>query len=460
MFDMGYINFYGIDCVYAENKGIFCILPKNKAEQKRLFDCFEMPQLVLEYSSLIYKNCCAFIKEGRRHIDQGIELKAEYIIAKANNFPIQTLEITGNDIDVFFSPARYFYEQFHKNRADIGNVVYEGKLADNWNIVFEGKEIEISLFYDAILSKGIASDLKLHPKLKVSFPATTDGQFLYRIYSFIIKFLQIIQYRQTHCDYTVTLHGGTKEQDNINVGKLIDIYSSQKTDEKEYGEINYNNYKPYIGKLLQFAANNPNISLKHLPHDRMRFSAKDYTAMDFLSIYFAFESECHANKSIYEKVDDAPISRIKEEVLKGIKKCICFNKHESDFLKNVEDRISQTGTQLGQKRRIVNAYNVLSSAFTHSIKNIFYKYKLENDNMLSEKEIRQFAEKLTNWRGAIAHGGFCGEFTEADVQIIKFLEILTYCQILKRAEIEDEDIEKIIGAVWFCNTLFFEEFLR
>ena len=44
-----------------------------------------------------------------------------------------------------------------------------------------------------------------------------------------------------------------------------------------------------------------------------------------------------------------------------------------------------------------------------------------------------------------------------DAQKIHFLEIITYAQLLKRVGLEDTDIERIVGAVFGCNYVLFQE---
>lgn len=48
-------------------------------------------------------------------------------------------------------------------------------------------------------------------------------------------------------------------------------------------------------------------------------------------------------------------------------------------------------------------------------------------------------------------------FSDVDAQKIRFLEILTYSQLLKRIRLEDPDIERVIGALFGCNYVLFQE---
>lgn len=77
-------------------------------------------------------------------------------------------------------------------------------------------------------------------------------------------------------------------------------------------EVEYSCYKPYIQCFLQFAANNPSYSFHHYPQEGIRFFGRDYSSLDFLNIYAAFEAECHADKKKYEAADASRVQTIKK----------------------------------------------------------------------------------------------------------------------------------------------------
>ena len=74
---------------------------------------------------------------------------------------------------------------------------------------------------------------------------------------------------------------------------------------------------------------------------------------------------------------------------------------------------------------------------------------------MDDKDIDYFAKFLAKTRGKIAHSGNQLEFTDKDAQIIQFFEILVYSQLLKRAKLNDSEIELIIGSVFGVNQLMF-----
>ena len=83
------------------------------------------------------------------------------------------------------------------------------------------------------------------------------------------------------------------------------------------------------------------------------------------------------------------------------------------------------------------------------------EFKLKGS--LQEKEIKKIAIFLAGQRGSVAHGGFTSMFSDVDAQKIRFLEILTYAQMLKRVGLGDLDIERIIGAVFYCHYILSQE---
>ena len=91
---------------------------------------------------------------------------------------------------------------------------------------------------------------------------------------------------------------------------------------------------------------------------------------------------------------------------------------------------------------------------------LHYLPELRLKGPLREKNLKEIANFLTEKRGAIAHGRFSSMFSDTDAQKIRFLEILTYAQMLKRVGLDDSDIERIIGAVFNCNYILFNEQFR
>ena len=115
------------------------------------------------------------------------------------------------------------------------------------------------------------------------------------------------------------------------------------------------------------------------------------------------------------------------------------------------------GTEFGQRKKLKIAYGILKESLESSIENIFYLPAFKCKGNLTTKQLGDVVEFLVAQRGAIAHGSFVGIFSDLDAQKIHFLEILTYAQMLKRIELENKDIERVIGVVFGCNYVAFNE---
>lgn len=452
---MGYAKYNNIDCVFNEEQGNIFLIAKDKKDSYNLLKADKRKNYFFEYAKNDCKYCYAYIEDSISNIfDKTIQLKAKFIIKNFCDEPISYMEIIGEDIDDFFSPSKYFYELSKNGLLKDENLIYKQNKVDEWKIKFEDKEIIISLSFGNILKRGIASDLKLHARLCLSFDETRNYEFIYRVYSIVTRFLNIIFYKcdssNNNIDLSIKKNNGVLSY----TGKLIDCKLISKVF-KERQEINYNNYANFIERIFQFCADNPKLSMKQFATRGIKYNGRDYTSIDFLNIFSAFEDECEAEQNLYKKADDKLIIDKKSELISTIDKLEYKNKEEKEFIWQAKEKIFKLGTEFGQKAKIINAYKVLSKALKSSIKDIFYLHKLTNYEILDDKDIDYFAKFLAKTRGKIAHSGNQLEFTDKEAQIIQFFEILVYSQLLKRAKLNDSEIELIIGSVFGVNQLMF-----
>lgn len=458
MVDTSYVTVWNTECILVEESDGLYLIPKEKDDIQKIRPYFDDQEFVLRYSGKIGYDSIAFVERVQHQMNHTIKIFPKYIINRCHIESFSGFEMTGEAIDDFFSPVRYFYDRPKADEKIKADFFYNHEVADEWVISFEGKSLTITLSYGDILSHGIASDLKLHPKLTVEFEQTTDTLFVYRVYSCIVRFLRVIRY-DTNCGkLSVELFDRTGGRFSYN-GKLRDFAIGQDLFYKGIHEVEYSCYRPYIQRFLQFAADNTQYTFYHYPTEGLRFRGIHYSAVDYMNIFAAFEAECHANEDLYENADATKVQSIKDTLVEQIKTYPRdgLKKEETDFIRNARDRIMQLGTQYGQQKKITNAYGVLHKALDGSIENIFYLPEFRLNGPLKSKDLKKIAEFLAGQRGAVAHGGFSGVFTDADAQKIHFLEILTYAQLVKRAGLDDCDIERVIGAVFGCNHVLFQE---
>ncbi len=99
----------------------------------------------------------------------------------------------------------------------------------------------------------------------------------------------------------------------------------------------------------------------------------------------------------------------------------------------------------------------MAKSLDSSIVNIFFLPELRRNGHLCDNDINEIAKVLSEQRGKIAHGSGYGSFSDLDARRIVFLEILTYAMMLNRMGLADLDIERVIGVVFTCNFVVFEE---
>ena len=454
---MGYVNFKGVDCIFTDSEdGITLIPAKNELSENIIRYQFER-NFLFEYSHSAYKYIAHidYIKAG---FDNNLVLIPKYLVRRHENEPIKSMEFIGSAIDDFFSPSKYYFTKKRQGQA-IGNLVYEKEYADSWDIKFEKLDLKISLSYGEILRNGALSDLMLHPKLKVSFPATNDVSFLYRIYLLITRFLQVIRYDLNYGELKVKLF----DTKGLEGGRLI-IQSNKYNQHSipHQTELDYNTFKPFLSKIFQFVADNAVLSLNHLPQETIRFNQDHYDPIVFIALFAAFEYECQAKSEIYANVDSSKIATIKETILQNIdaSKNKSYTKEEKQFIEDAKGNIKKLGTSFGQKQKIKNAYTVLSDILQSSIDNIFYLCTFRHKSIIPNSDLNKIAQELTEMRNKIAHGNFSLKFTEEQAQLIRFLEIMVYIQMMKRADIANDDIELMIGVIFCCNFKYNEKFFK
>lgn len=446
MNEMGYSRFHGIDCIFRENESSITLIPSNPKDN--IIKYFTERDFIFEYKGMVH-NRIAFIEKIQSQMGHSINLIPKYVFEFIDDFSISGFEIYGGAIDDFFNPVNYFYPKAHKGEQ-FGDVLYHKEYADSWNVSFEGRNFLISLSYGNVLSKGVGSDLMLHPKLNVHFDnKINDIYFVYRAYSIVIKFLQIIRYDLNFGRCKVELYN---EKGHFK-GRFYDFsqYSHNFT-AKVY--TNYQYLKEYVGKLMQFSSDNLSLSLTHLPCSTMRFSEDDYNSAILVSLFGAFENEYKLSKNIYGKADISKIQSIKSELASKIQDLHSNRKltrEEKQFINMAKSRINNIGVEYGQTKKIQIVYETLIQAFQSSIDGIFYYFDKNTQKNILKGKLNRISSDLAVLRGKAAHGEILEKYSPIQAQEIKFLEILVYAQMLKRAGFDDSSIELIIGVVFMCN---------
>lgn len=458
MRDIGRITLWNTEFIAVEENDGLYLIPKENEALRKVKEHIRDRDFVVCYHGERGLDSIAFVEQVEFSFTGHIKLLPKYIINHCISDSFTSLEITGDVIDDFFSPAHYFFDRSKDGDKNTVDLVYNCEVADKWEIQFAEKPLTITLSFGDILEWGSASDLKLHPKLTIEFAEAVDVQYVYRVYSFVLRFLRVVRYDSKCGKIRVDLYSHVDGKLSLS-GSFRDFSIDQESFDKGNHYVQYGYYKTYIQRFLQFSADNPNYTFYHYPTEGLRYLGCHYSAVDFINIFSAFEAECRAQKNLYEKVDTSKVQSIKDILVEQIEAISeeGLDKVEVEFLENAKKRIMQLGTQVGQSKKIETAYQVLQNALDGSIENIFYLPEFRLKGSLTLEQQKKISGFLTGQRAKVAHGGFSGGFSDIDAQKIHFLEVMTYAQLLKRIGLDDVDIERIIGAVFACNYRLAEE---
>lgn len=435
----GHLAFEGIECVYAKLDDSLIVTPKNESDVRAMFRYSTKTKFILEYEQHIYKKSLVYIEKILPRMDYSFSFLTKYTVNLLGDYEMNGFIITGDDIDVFFSPSRYFYEK-KTNNETISELLYGKEEVNRFYFNYKEKTISVSLYYGEILKHGIASDLKLHPQLSIEFEKTKDINFIYEVYLIIIKFLQIVRYQKNYNLMPAEVIGITEKFPKSILGRLY-VKPYRTKDYRKTSEIDYIYFEPFISQLLQLISDDESFSIRHLPLTESE--SYEYDVLRYLSVFSAFEYECNKKPEEYVYTSDELLRNIKKDLMMTINliRKSASNDKEKVFLDNARERVTQLGTQYGQEKKIINAYDSLQNIIHGSIQFLFP----------TGFNIKEVSSSLSKLRAKIAHDNLYRELTDKELLNIRFLDVLSYIMLLKRAGVDDCSIELIIGAVFHCN---------
>ena len=455
----GYVTFDGIDCVYSFGHNEIKLIPINKEDLRKLNTHFDDQHFMLSFEDDVDKNCIAFVDRVSMNLGHSLSLIPKYLLKLLNDCPISSMQIVGASVDEVFHPAGYYFIKHELGKRNTLDLTREIEKADEWTITVDCIEVDICLQYGGILHRGISSDMMLHPQLVAYFQPTTDWSFLVKTYSVITRFLQLAQYNSNYGESSVYLRGDSPTEHNS--GYLFD-WTGVGSKRSFFSEVEYRYIKPYIENLLQFSADNADISLAFLPNADFRWNRTDYSPQTLTALFAAFESEYKANRCAYEIEATEDLSAIKKAVIEKVRECSSqpLSEVERTFLLQAENRIFNLGNQIGQTRKVNNTISTLRQALNSSAEQLFIRGRIGSSDGFSEKEIEQISKALVKLRAQVSHEYSLSEFDDLQAEYIHFLEILVYAQMLRRAGIDDAGIELLIGIVFHCNYTYMHETLK
>lgn len=202
-------------------------------------------------------------------------------------------------------------------------------------------------------------------------------------------------------------------------------------------------YGKKLGNILSLISSDKSFPVNHLNEEY--HNPFHYTAERFGALCSAFEYEYGQSIDAYAKIG-CENDEIRDKLISSLESVDIRNNIEKQFKKNAIEKIKSLGKQHGFKMKIITAYQTNESALTKSINNILSR----------EKSIEKVARQLSDLRGKVLHNEMGYQFSEQEIEAIRFLEILQFVMTLRRAEYLDSEIEIIIGALYHCNSLYLD----
>ena len=120
---------------------------------------------------------------------------------------------------------------------------------------------------------------------------------------------------------------------------------------------------------------------------------------------------------------------------------------ELKFIDDSIDRISQLGTSMGQKAKIIRAFDSVYSVLESYLPFMTHAVDLQD----YRDHTKKLLSTIPSLRASILHDGNRSLISQEQADALIILESIVYIQMLRRAGIKDDDIKKILGFVFEFN---------
>lgn len=437
-----YVNFFDHACVGIQDDMKLLIVPADK-QDNILPLAFSKSNYKLEFSDSLKRSGVASVRRGTiRPPSHHVELELNYIATLFQDGPINEFIITGNEIDEFFSPIEHYFSLKHGNNYKPSDLLYGQEIALSYQFVFEHNRVDIALVFGNILRNGKRSDLMIHPQLVVHIEKPQDLDFVFRISKLINTLLQFVLRKQKLNLKALDLFT-TSDGKKSYAGYLFSSLFDPELRPNTRFDASFRLYGKKLENLLSLISFDKSFPVKHLNENY--HSLFRYTTERFSALCSAFEHECSQDVSTYIATG-CECDEIRKKLISLLKTANTQNQIEQQFQSDAIERVQSLGTQHGFRKKIIVAYQVNEAAFRKSIDQI----------LVREKSIEKIARQLSSLRGKILHSEMGYQFDDQELEAIEFLEILQFVMTLRRAKYLDSEIEIIIGALYYCNGLYWD----
>ena len=441
--DIGYLDYFGAKCIYIQDEMDYVLMPAD--EESNIQRHFMDENYLLTFSDNINKHCVVSVKKQLGSGSHHIRLGLNYIYKGISDEAIDGFIMKGNEIDEFFSPLEYYFRQKRQNEYSPKDLLYEQDIISHYMFECCGKNVEVELVYGNILTESIRTDLTMHPQLIVKFDSTHDTDFVFLLSSVIIKLLQLVHRKTSYNINKFELFHRT-DKGISNIGYMFSSLYNKDYRANARIEASFMLYKEKISNLLSMIAGEDAFPLSHLcPSIEQSYK---YTSERLGAISSAFEYEYERSKE-YPHTSELECHDVKKSILDFIDQIQSTGAEVSKFKEQAKNNIGKIGTQLGLKAKIQNAYSINAGALSSSLPFLLGRLKT----------IEHVASIFPRLRGKVLHQEMGYEFNDDEIECIRFIEILQYVMVLRRAEYTDKEIEVILGALYYCNEAYMKQIM-
>lgn len=441
--DIGYLDFYGEKCVYIQEDMNYILVPVN--EGANIQRHFLEENYLLSYSSRIDKYCIASVKRQTGSSLNSVCLSLNYIYKSLKDETIDGFVMVGNEIDEFFSPLEHYFRLKRKDEYQPSDLLYGQDVIAQYRFTCENIPVQIDLVYGNVLRDGIRTDLTIHPQLIVTFGGTKNTDFIFHVYSTIVRFLQVVHRKTAYNLKNLQLFKNTESGISF-IGLMFGSLYNRDYRASSRIDASFIYYGNKIENLLSIIVAEDAFPIRHL--STTYNNVYEYSTERLGAVSAAFEYE-YSKNHIYPQNSGLSCPEAKQSILDYIDKIQSDESGFDQFKELAKNNISSLGVQPGLKTKIVNAFNVNSAALNSSLSFLLSR----------QRSVEKAAACFTNLRGKVLHKETGYVFNDSETESIRFVEILQYVMLLKRAEYTDKEIELLLGPLYYCNDVYMKRLL-
>lgn len=389
-----------------------------------------------------------------------------YIICDSNGITplpkcenIEKLIFYGNCIDKLYNPERIVKEN---NILEEKNLKLEIK---NESVKTKFKVNDDIFCFNVYWTRPYSSDmnvvLKVKSFLEIEFGTPKNVDELVEYYLSVSKFFQflnnrnIIEFNEIIATNTHNINYGINindvRQETIKFKIFINLPDEEFDNGSQREHIILEDIKSNFVELYKITSDKKYLTT-YFPK-----SNKDERYVDnskYIDIASAFESEFNKLYPTFKSAKNEEYKMVKDGVLKYL----------SDKREDVIDKINDDNDKKQHfkkiKKEIDYFYKIiekidgtLCEKINFSLNEYQKNISLYREKLLKHYEIEKIsngklANDFVNRRNDISHGNGTLDFTNEEIICYELLRICIYCITLKRAEFNDEEIEKIVKRIF------------